>query len=121
MKTYTKEQIIKQLIIGTVLSVIACIVMLASGIWESSGMPIGGLLLMIPIAIVAFPIGFMEIFYVNWKKAIIGIIAPIPMLSFSIELFKGLGRAYCAVFALIRGKDSYTFNKYGVDKNSNEE
>lgn len=121
MKTYTKEQIIKQLIISAVLAAIACVVMLVSGLWDLSGMPIGGLLIAIPMAMICLPISFMSLIYMNWKKAIIGFIAPIPILSYWIEAFKGIFRAFGAIFSLIRGKDLYTFNKYGVDESEYEE
>ncbi len=120
MKTYTKKQITKQLIIGGVLSVITLIVMLATGIWDIADQPIGGTILLILGVFTLMPISYMSFFYINWKKALIGMIAPIPVLSYCIACFKGLGYTFMALITLIKGKDNYTFNKYGVDKNNAE-
>lgn len=121
MKTYTKKQLITMLIIGGVLAVITLIVMLATGTWDFDGQSIGATLLLILGVFTLMPISYMSLCFINWKKAIIGFVAPIPVLSYCIEGFKGIGYAFGALIALIRGKDSFTFNKYGVDKNDAEQ
>lgn len=83
-------------------------------------MPIIGTIVFVLLIFTCLPISFMSFFFINWKKAIIGMVAPIPVLSYCIACFKGLGYTFGALIALIRGKESYTFNKYGVAKKDAE-
>ena len=121
MKTYTKQQLVRIIVISVAIAIVNCIVMFATGMWELSGNSVGYLLIMIPMSLVCLPLSFMSLFFLSMRKFIVGFIAPIPVLSSFIEYFKGLGRAVLAIIALIKGKDSFTFNKYGVDKDENDE
>lgn len=115
MKTYSKQQIIRQLIISGVLAVATLIIMLISKLWDFSSESIGYTLIMMVGMFTLLPISYMSIFYVDWKKAIIGMVAPIPVLSYCICMLKGLGFVFLALISLIKGKEEFTFNKYGVD------
>lgn len=116
MKTYSKKQIIKQIIISAVIALITFIALMVSGLWSFSDSSIGYTIIMAVAIFTLFPIGFMSFFYIDWKRAIIGMIAPIPVLSYVICCCKGMFFTFCALFSLIRGKEEYTFNKYGVEK-----
>lgn len=115
MKTYSKKQIIRQLIISGVLAVATLIIMLITKVWDFSTASIGYTLIMMVGMFTLLPFSYMSWFYVHWKKAIIGMVAPIPVLSYTICMFKGMGFAFLALIALIKGEEEYTFNKYGVD------
>lgn len=115
MKTYSKQQLIKQLIISGVLAVATLVIMLVAGLWDFSSESIGYTLIMMVGMFTLLPFSYMSLFYVDWKKAIIGMVAPIPVLSYCICMFKGMGFAFLALISLIKGKEDFTFNKYGVD------
>ncbi len=108
------------LIAGEVFAIVTLIVMLATGLWDFSTESIGFTIIMIIAVFALMPISFMSIFFINWKKALIGMIAPIPVLSYCIHCFKGLWKTFLALIALIRGKEEFTFNKYGVKINEDD-
>ncbi len=65
------------------------------------------LIIMALLTIILFPFEIMA-FFLNGKNIFKGLIAPIPVLSFILEYFKGLGRAFVAFVwmlkAMIKGE-----------------
>ena len=61
-------------------------------------------ILLIPFSIVMMPIVWAG-FLMNIKKILVGIIAPIPLLSFMIEYIKGFIYGIKGLFCLFRHQD----------------
>ncbi len=68
------------------------------------------ILLDVLVCIVVLPIFFMG-FIINFKKILLGLITPIPILSYLIEWFKGMCYAVKAVIVIFKHKD---YLKIGV-------
>ncbi len=107
MKHYTNEKLKKIFIICGILGVITFIPLLILGSAEGD---FGFYLLLTPLFLPCLIISYASLIFMNWKKAIIGVVFPIPVLSYMIETFKGVWKAIKAFIALIRRKD-FSFEK----------
>lgn len=57
-----------------------------------------------PLCIIVFPIEICG-FFLNWKKILIGFIAPIPVLSYIFQFFIGTWYAIKALIAIFKHQD----------------
>ena len=62
------------------------------------------------ISFVCYPIIFLGLSF-NWKKFLLGYIAPIPILSAIIQYIKAIGYGIKAVVAILKKKDSVVIGK----------
>ena len=107
MKVYTREALIRRLKISMVIGLILDLAMLAFEI----AMPILagieftiGILLMCVLVLLCAPIlGFCCFgMSFNFGKTMLGMIAPIPILSMFIEYFKGLYYGVKAIIVIVK-------------------
>ena len=99
MKVYKNSTLKKIWIVSAVLGVAGYIPVIILDGGESL------YILMTPIMLPALIIGIGSFAFINWKKAIIGFIAPIPVISYIIEGFKGIFHAFRSLVALFKKKD----------------
>lgn len=89
---------------------LAMIIALTVYVWVfADGIPV----VFIPaclIGVIIFPIEVMG-FLLNWKKCLIGMIAPIPVISMIIEHVKGMIYAIKALIALIKKEEVFVIHK----------
>lgn len=62
------------------------------------------------ISFICYPVIFLGLSF-NWKKFLLGYIAPIPILSALIQYFKAMGYGIKAVIAILKKKDSVVIGK----------
>lgn len=60
--------------------------------------------------LVCYPVIFLGLSF-NWKKFLLGYIAPIPILSAIIQYIKAIGYGIKAVVAILKKKDSVVIGK----------
>lgn len=111
MKTYTKKNLITKLVISVAVSIIAIIVMYATGLWNFEGESMLYAIIMIFASLIFMPFGVYSCFFIRWGKALSGILFPIPVVSYMLECFKGLIPAALSIVALIKGKETFTYGK----------
>ena len=101
MKRYSREKLIRIYIVCAVLGVISFFVA-----WGVSKVDYNmwQLLILVPFSIVGLPISFCALF-LNFKKIIIGMIAPIPIISWFIEGCKGIVYAIKALICIFKHQE----------------
>lgn len=103
MKVYTREQLIKRLKTCTIIGLIMIAVFVASQIMIEA--PLASTAISVVIAIVAFPFSVFAMSF-NFGKMMLGLIAPIPFLSYLIEIVKGWGYAVKALIVIFKNKEN---------------
>lgn len=102
MKVYTREELVKRLKICTVIGLIMIPVFVATQIMiETPLIVTAGCVV---LGIVAFPFSVFAMSF-NFGKMMLGMIAPIPILSYFIEIFKGWGYAIKGLIVIFKNKD----------------
>lgn len=101
MKRYTREKLIRIYIVSAVLGAISFFVGWFASI--GAGYNVLQLLILVPFSIAALPVSFCAL-RLNLKKILIGMIAPIPILSCFIEYTKGLVYAVKALICIFKHK-----------------
>ena len=109
MKKYSREQLKKRLIVCTVLGVITGVV-LGIGNAVMGALPLGAGALLALGAIVIFPIELFGMTF-NFGKMLLGMIAPIPILSMFIEIFKSYVYAIKGIIVIVKKQDYLTIGK----------
>jgi len=105
MKVYKRKTLTIMLIISAVLMLAYLIaLMVMSGGLSAFGSDLGFALIMLIGGIPAGTLGTMATI-LNFKKSLIGFIAPIPVLSFFIEFVKGIIYSVKAIIVIIKKKD----------------
>ncbi len=109
MKVYTYEKLKKIykvcIIISAVIAVAMVIFMLLGPTETLGGKTIVNMMITCPIMFFGLFISITECVFMNWKKMIIGIIAPIPMLSGMIECFKAAFYGLKGLVCLFKHQD----------------
>ncbi len=127
MKVFTREQLIKRLKICGIIGIICVIpfIILTIVPMFSDGSTTFGDILMIALyvagAVILFPTSVMAMSF-NFGNMLIGIIAPIPILSYFIEFFKAYVYVIKALIVIFRREEKLVIvlNKKNK-KNDNEE
>ncbi|MBQ7004995.1 MAG: hypothetical protein IJN68_01035 [Clostridia bacterium] len=127
MKVYTREQLIKRLKICGIIGIICVIPFIFLTIIPmfSEGSTTFGDILMIALyiagAIILFPTSVMAMSF-NFGNMLIGIIAPIPILSYFVEFFKAYYYVIKALIVILRQEEKLVIvlNKKS-NKNGSEE
>lgn len=102
MKRYTREKLIRIYSVCAVLGAISFFVAWFAS--KDAGYNVLQLLILVPFSIVGLPVSFCAM-RLNLKKILIGMIAPIPILSGLIEHAKGLVYAVKALICIFKHKD----------------
>lgn len=107
MKEYTRAQLIKLLKASIVLSIPFIILYFVSMFSTSDDKSISSILPYMLGAVIGSPfVPFVMMgFLMNFKKILIGFIAPIPILSYFIEWFKGVVWAVKGIIFIIKTKN----------------
>lgn len=112
MKEYTRKSLITRFIISAVIGdgfvVGFVIAMLIVG--DGASFFDGNIAVLIPVflfAIMAMPLEVMS-FMLNFKKIMVGFIAPIPIISSLIEYFKGMFYAVKAFISILKKEETFT-------------
>lgn len=115
MKTFTRKKLTTMFIISVVIGIAAIIALIiVGGLMEES---IGMALILLVAAVIVFPFEIMG-FLLNWKKILIGFIAPIPIVSYLIEWLKGTIYAVKAFISILKKQETFTI---GHPAEENEE
>lgn len=108
MKVYTREQLIKRLKICVVIGLIASVAFMILGVSPmlstSESRTIGDVLLVAAYfvgAAILFPISLLAMSF-NFGRMMLGMIAPIPILSYFIEFFKAYVYAIKALIVIFK-------------------
>lgn len=64
---------------------------------------------------VCYPVIFLGLSF-NWKKFLLGYIAPIPILSAIIQYIKAIGYGIKAVVAILKKQDSVVIGKKVIEE-----
>lgn len=109
---YSRETLIKRFKICFILGIISAVALVGINIYAAIE---GGFTMMIAItlaaclvaSLVVFPIEFLG-FTINgtFKRSLIGMIAPIPVISGCIECFKALYYGIRAIIVIVKKQDS---------------
>lgn len=103
MRRYSRKTLTTLFIVAAVLSVVQLIVMFALGAFNDMGASVT-----IPIIVLSLPLlplTWCGIF-LNWKKMLIGFIAPIPIISYLVETVKGYVYAVKGFVVLVKQKEA---------------
>lgn len=106
MKVYERKKLTTMFIVSAVLSVIVIVVtMIMGGGMSAFGDNLGFALISLVFAILLFPLVWMA-FLLNWKKILVGFVAPIPIVSYMKQwYFNGIIYAVKAFIVIIKKKD----------------
>lgn len=106
MKVYKRKTLITMFIVSVVLTVVYIVAtMILGGGLSAFGDSIGMVLIILVCSVPLLPFVFMS-FILNWKKILIGMIAPIPILSSMKQCyFNGIIYAVKALIVIIKKKD----------------
>lgn len=114
MKVYTREALIKRfkvcMVLGVILDIVVIIANIALPIVAGVDIPVIVLLvsaLSLVICAPIFAVCFLGMSF-NFKKILIGFIAPIPILSYCIECFKAIYYGIKAVIVIVKKQDQFT-------------
>lgn len=110
---YTKEQLLKRFKICCILGLIISIAMVAinfSIMEEITVASVFTFAVVFLISFVCYPVIFLGLSF-NWKKFLLGYIAPIPILSAIIQYIKAIGYGIKAIIAILKKKDSVVIGK----------
>lgn len=114
MKVYSREQLIKRFKICVVLGVIMAIAMVAINLSGMLGdISVGGVFMWaiaLIIGLIAFPVWCLGVSF-NFGKMMLGLIAPIPLLSYFIEACKAYVYGIKAIIVIVKKKDSLVVGK----------
>ncbi len=91
-------------VIYIVCAVIAVVGYIPVMLFAGSSYDLGFLVMATPLFLIAFYLGIIS-FVLNFKKTLIGIIAPIPILSSMIESFRGVWYAIKGLICLFKKQD----------------
>ncbi len=105
MKIYPYEKLKKIYIVCAIIGAIIAIpvIFFASSI-GLDGKSLVFFLFTTPLYYISFVLGFVAVIF-NWKKILIGMIAPIPLVSGLMENFKGVFYAIKGLVALFKHQD----------------
>ncbi|MBQ6119038.1 MAG: hypothetical protein IJK98_07375 [Clostridia bacterium] len=118
MRRIPRKTLLTIFIISCVLSVASLIVMFTVG---SDGKDsVLYVILMVFFGIVVLPIGFTG-FILNIKKILIGLIAPIPVLSYLIENVKGFVYGVKALICIIKREEELVIGSPDNDEDAAEQ
>lgn len=109
MKKYSREQLKKRLIVSIVLGVIMTLALLIPAMFSGSEQ-LWYAAIMIPAGLVLLPISILGMSF-NFGKIMLGIIAPIPVLSSVIESFKSIVYAIKGIIVLVKKQDYLVIGK----------
>lgn len=98
------------LIVALVLTVVQMIAMFIVNDGAMGTGDIGSTLIMLLVSIVLLPFFYMG-FFINWKKTLLGIIVPIPILSMLIEWFKGAFYGFKGFLVVVKKQDALIIGK----------
>ncbi len=96
-----KNSILKKI---WIVSAISCVILYISVLIISGADSL--YILMTPLFLPVFIISVGSFAFINWKKALIGLFAPIPIISYMIECFKGIFHAFRSLVALFKKNES---------------
>ncbi len=91
-------------VIYIVCAVIAVVGYIPVMLFTGSGYDLGFLIMATPVFLIAFYFAVLSV-ALNWKKQLIGIIAPIPVISSMIESFVGVWYAIKGLICLLKKQD----------------
>ena len=106
MKVYQRKTLITMFIVAGVFSVLQMLITLIGGIASADGYA-GAVVTAVLSALIALPlVPFTWVgLFLNWKAMLIGVIAPIPIVSSIIESFRGLVFAVKAFMVIVKKQD----------------
>ncbi len=110
---YTREQLLKRFKVSCVLGLIISVAMVAvafSAMGEMTVLTVLTYAGVFVVSAVCYPIIFLGLSF-NWKKFLIGYIAPIPILSALIEYVKAMVYGIKAAIAILKKKESVVIGK----------
>lgn len=110
---YTREQLLKRFKISCILGLIISVAMVAINFSIMNEITVLSVLTYAGVFVVSaicYPIIFMGLSF-NWKKFLIGYIAPIPILSALIEYVKAMVYGIKAAIAILKKKESVVIGK----------
>lgn len=118
MKEYSRKNVITKFIISTVIGEGAVAAMLiAGGGFSYFGDNVAVALPVLIFALLFMPFGIMSYFFMDWKKFLIGIIAPIPIISTFPPAFKALFYAFKAFISILKHEETFTVGKKPEENN----
>ncbi len=109
MKKYSREHLKKRLIVCSVLGIIVGIAVAVINI-TAAGMPLIYAALMLLCIVIVFPIECFGVSF-NFGKILLGMVAPIPILSMIIESFKSIVYAIKGIIVIIKKQDYLIIGK----------
>lgn len=120
MKVYKRKTLITMFIVSAVLSVIQVIaMMIINGGLAAFGDNLGVVLIILICGLALLPFVMMALL-LNWKKILIGMIAPIPLLSSMKQWYiNGIIYAVKSLVVIVKNKDRLVIcdNRAEIDGN----
>ena len=115
---YSRAQLLKRFKICCILGLIFSIAMVAINFSFMDEITVGSVFKFAAVFVgsfVCYPVIFLGLSF-NWKKFLLGYIAPIPILSAIIQYIKAIGYGIKAVIAILKKQDSVVIGKKVIEE-----